>query len=88
MSIRAMAAPGVNEVTTDEIVKLVEVDGEEWLFYTATKIDVAFIRGTSAGPGRQHLLREGGSHPRLPGPGHGRAKQWRHRHRAGGAHRR
>jgi propionate CoA-transferase len=40
----------VNEVTTKEIVKLVEVEGEEWLFYTATKIDVAFIRGTSADP--------------------------------------
>ncbi|NEU14036.1 acyl CoA:acetate/3-ketoacid CoA transferase [Methylobacterium sp. BTF04] len=40
----------VNTLTQDEIVKLVEVDGEEWLFYTATKIDVAFIRGTSADP--------------------------------------
>ncbi|WP_336489802.1 acyl CoA:acetate/3-ketoacid CoA transferase [Methylobacterium nigriterrae] len=40
----------VNTVTKDDIVKLVEVDGEEWLFYTATKIDVAFIRGTSADP--------------------------------------
>lgn len=40
----------VNELTQDDIVKLVEVDGEEWLFYTATKIDVAFIRGTSADP--------------------------------------
>ncbi|MEQ8823365.1 MAG: CoA-transferase [Filomicrobium sp.] len=40
----------VNEVTDAEIVKLVEVDGEEWLFYQATKIDVAFIRGTSADP--------------------------------------
>jgi propionate CoA-transferase len=40
----------VNDVTVDEIVKLVEVDGEEWLFYTATKIDIAFIRGTSADP--------------------------------------
>ncbi len=38
----------VNDVTTEDIVKLVDVDGEEWLFYTATKIDVAFIRGTSA----------------------------------------
>ena len=38
----------VNDVTTDEMVKLVEVNGDEWLFYTATKIDVAFIRGTSA----------------------------------------
>jgi propionate CoA-transferase len=40
----------VNDVTKDEIVKLVEFEGEEWLFYTATKIDVAFIRGTSADP--------------------------------------
>lgn len=40
----------VNTLTQDEIVKVVDVDGEEWLFYTATKIDVAFIRGTSADP--------------------------------------
>jgi propionate CoA-transferase len=40
----------VNEVTTEEIVKHVVIDDEEWLFYTATKIDVAFIRGTSADP--------------------------------------
>jgi len=40
----------VNEVTEEDIVKLVEVEGEEWLFYKATKIDVAFIRGTSADP--------------------------------------
>ncbi|MET0313444.1 MAG: malonate decarboxylase subunit alpha [Hansschlegelia sp.] len=40
----------VNDLTQDEIVKVVEVDGEEWLFYKATKIDVAFIRGTSADP--------------------------------------
>ena len=38
----------VNGVTTDDIVKLVEVEGEEWLFYKATPINVAFIRGTSA----------------------------------------
>jgi propionate CoA-transferase len=40
----------VNELTQEEIVKVVEVDGEEWLFYKATKIDVAFIRGTSSDP--------------------------------------
>lgn len=38
----------INEVTKDDIVKVVEVDDEEWLFYRATKIDVAFIRGTTA----------------------------------------
>jgi propionate CoA-transferase len=40
----------VNALTEEDIVKVVEVDGEEWLFYKATKIDVAFIRGTSADP--------------------------------------
>ena len=40
----------VNTVTTEDIVKLVEVDGREWLFYKATPIDVALIRATSADP--------------------------------------
>ncbi len=40
----------VNEVTTEDIVKVVEVEGEDWLFYKSTPINVAFIRGTSADP--------------------------------------
>ncbi|MCB1861489.1 MAG: acyl CoA:acetate/3-ketoacid CoA transferase [Gammaproteobacteria bacterium] len=40
----------VNEGTTKDIVKLVEVEGEEWLFYTVGTVDVAFIRGTTADP--------------------------------------
>ena len=40
----------VNSVTKDDIVKLVEVEGKEWLFYKATPIDVALIRATSADP--------------------------------------
>ncbi len=40
----------VNTATTEDIVKLVEVEGQEWLFYKATKIDVALIRATSADP--------------------------------------
>ena len=40
----------VNDVTTEDIVKYHNINGEEWLFYIATKIDVAFIRGTSADP--------------------------------------
>lgn len=40
----------VNAVTKEDIVKLLDVDGEEWLFYKATKIDVAFIRATSSDP--------------------------------------
>ena len=38
----------VNKVTDEDIVRLVEVEGEDWLFYKATPIDVAFIRGTTA----------------------------------------
>jgi propionate CoA-transferase len=40
----------VNEVTKEEIVKLLQIDGEEWLFYKATPINVALIRATSADP--------------------------------------
>ncbi len=40
----------VNAVTTEDLVKLVEVEGREWLFYKATPIDVALIRATSADP--------------------------------------
>lgn len=40
----------VNDVTKEDIVKFVEVDGQEWLFYKATPIDVALIRATSADP--------------------------------------
>jgi propionate CoA-transferase len=40
----------VNTVTQEDLVKLVEVEGREWLFYKATPIDVALIRATSADP--------------------------------------
>ena len=40
----------VNEVTKEDIVKLLQIDGEEWLFYKATPINVALIRATSADP--------------------------------------
>lgn len=40
----------VNEVTSEDLVKLVEAEGREWLFYKATPIDVALIRATSADP--------------------------------------
>ncbi len=40
----------VNACTTKDIVKLVQVEGGEWLFYTVGTVDVAFIRGTTADP--------------------------------------
>ena len=38
----------MNDVTTDEIVQVVDFDGEEWLYFKAIPIDVAIIRGTTA----------------------------------------
>lgn len=38
----------LNARTTEELVRVMEVDGQEWLFYKAIPIDVAFIRGTTA----------------------------------------
>lgn len=40
----------MNEVTRDEIVRLVEFDGEESLFYKAFPLNVVFLRGTTADP--------------------------------------
>ena len=38
----------MNTCTTDELVKLVEFEGEEYLFYKGFKLDVALLRGTIA----------------------------------------
>ena len=40
----------INKVTTRDIVKLVEFEGDEWLFYKVAPVTVAFIRGTTADP--------------------------------------
>jgi propionate CoA-transferase len=38
----------INAATTKDIVSLVEVDDEEWLFYKVGEVNVAFVRGTTA----------------------------------------
>ena len=38
----------MNDITKDDICRLVEIDGEEWLFYPAFPIDVAIIKATYA----------------------------------------
>lgn len=38
----------MNSCTTDELVELVEFQGEEYLFYKGFKLDVAILRGTTA----------------------------------------
>lgn len=41
--------PGINRISIDDsLVKYVEVDGEEFLYYKLPKITVAFIKGTAA----------------------------------------
>ena len=37
----------INAVTTEDLVKVVEFEGEEWLWYPTPKLDVAIIRGTT-----------------------------------------
>jgi propionate CoA-transferase len=38
----------LNEISKEEYVKLIEIDGKEYLFYKAFPINVALIRGTTA----------------------------------------
>ncbi|CAM3508194.1 acyl CoA:acetate/3-ketoacid CoA transferase [Nocardioides zeicaulis] len=38
----------LNDVTTEELVQVVELAGREWLFYPRIDLDVCFIRGTIA----------------------------------------
>jgi propionate CoA-transferase len=38
----------MNKATTEELVKVIELGGEEWMFYPTFKVDVAIIRGTTA----------------------------------------
>ena len=40
----------VNAITTEDLVRLVEFDGEEWLYYRAFPIHIALIRATTADP--------------------------------------
>ena len=41
----------INERTTEDRVELIMLGGEEYLFYKALQLDVAFLRGTTADPG-------------------------------------
>jgi propionate CoA-transferase len=38
----------MNEVTTEDLVEVIELDGEEYLFYKSFPINVALLRGTTA----------------------------------------
>ena len=38
----------MNSITTEDIVRVLELEGEEWLFYPSLKFNVAMVRGTTA----------------------------------------
>ena len=40
----------INPRTTEDLVRVIDIDGEEWLFYKPFPVNVAFIRGTTADP--------------------------------------
>ncbi|MBX2807642.1 MAG: acyl CoA:acetate/3-ketoacid CoA transferase [Cellvibrionaceae bacterium] len=40
----------LNEITTENLVELLILDGQEWLFYKTFPINVAFLRGTTSDP--------------------------------------
>ena len=40
----------INAATTEDLVRLIALDGEEYLFYRALRINVAFLRATTADP--------------------------------------
>ncbi|MDD5475432.1 MAG: acyl CoA:acetate/3-ketoacid CoA transferase [Syntrophales bacterium] len=38
----------VNEKAMEDLLRVIEIDGEEWLFMKSSPVDVCFIRGTTA----------------------------------------
>ena len=40
----------LNAISVQDLVRVMEIDGQEWLFYQAIPVDVAIIRGTTADP--------------------------------------
>ena len=57
----------MNSITTEDLVKVVEFEGEEWLFYKSFPVDVALIRGTVADVnGNMTMQNEGWLYEALP----------------------
>lgn len=43
-----LGGPGLNEISTEQYLEVVKMDGEEYLFYRAIPLDFAFVRGSTA----------------------------------------
>ncbi len=43
-----LEAAKMNQISTEDLVQVLHLKGEEWLFYPAMKVDVALVRGTRA----------------------------------------
>jgi len=57
----------LNKATTRDRVKVIQLEGQEWMFYPAFKVDVAIIRGTTADEkGNMSVEDEGGLLESLP----------------------
>src|SRR5262245_63266645 len=46
----------INERTKDDLVRLIEIDDEEFLFYRAFPINIGIVRGTTADPDANNTL--------------------------------
>ena len=45
-----VSGPGLNDRSRQELVKVVELDGREYLYYKTPRLDVALLRGTTVDP--------------------------------------
>ena len=50
MSTLVLEGGKINGRTKEDIVRLIEIDGQEWLFYRGLPLQMAFLRGTTADP--------------------------------------
>ncbi len=72
----------VNPVTTEDLVRLMVIDGKEYLFYRALPVHVAVVRATYADPSGMPLWKRNAI-PRVLTPCAGGKKLRRHRNPAG-----
>ena len=78
----------INECTKEDLVRLIEIDGEEFLFYRALPDQCRHHPRHHRRSRRQHHHGKGGAHARGAGDRDGGAQLGRPRDRAGGADRR